>query len=60
MGMVVDFVLEFWESEETPVEWEMGLLKILPKSGDLSQPGNHRGIMLLEVGYKVVANIIKF
>ena len=60
MGMVVDFVLEFWESEEAPVEWEMGLLKILPKSGDLSQPGNHRGIMLLEVGYKVVANIIKF
>ena len=35
------------------------MLKILPKSGDLSQPGNYRGIMLSEVLYKVVANILK-
>jgi len=47
------------ESEEVPAEWEDGLLKILPKSGDLSQPGNYRGIMLLEVLYKVAGNILK-
>ena len=38
--------------------WEIGLLKILPKKGDLSKPSNYRGIMLLEVVYKTVAKII--
>ena len=41
-------ILHFWETEVTPEEWEIGLLKILPKKGDLSLPGNYRGIMLLE------------
>ena len=36
----------------------MGVLKILPKKGDLSDQGNHRGIMLLEVAYKIIAIII--
>jgi len=35
-----------------------GLLKILPKKGDKSDPANYRGIMLLEVAYKIVANIV--
>ena len=51
-------VHQFWETEVVPTEWEMGLLKILPKKGDLSQPGNHRGIMLLEVAYKIIAIIL--
>ena len=29
-------------------------MKILPKKGDLSDPVNHRDIMLLEVAYKIV------
>ena len=36
----------------------LGLLKILPKKGDLRQPGNYRGIVLLEVAYKIVARIL--
>ena len=51
-------VLAFWESEQVPAEWETGLLSILPKKGDLSKPGNYRGIMMLEVFYKIVGNII--
>ena len=52
-------VIEFLESEAIPLQWEDGLLKVLPKSGDLSQPGNYRGIMLLEVLYnKIITNII--
>ena len=47
-----------WESEVTPEEWEIGLLKVLPKKGDLRLPGNYRGIMLLETAYKIVAIII--
>ena len=58
LALVMGFVLDFWESEEMPTEWETGLLKILPKKGDRSLPGNYRGIMLLEVAYKIVANIL--
>ena len=41
-----------------PAEWGIGLLSILPKKGDLSNPSNYRGIIMLEVTYKVVANIL--
>jgi hypothetical protein len=33
--------------------------KILEKKGDLSDPNNYRGIMLLEVAMKVIAYILK-
>ena len=36
----------------------MGLLRILPKKGDLSLPGNYRGIMLLETAYKIVSILL--
>ena len=48
-NLLKEMVLEFWQSGKTPSEWEKGLLKILPKKGDLGLPGNHRGIMLLEI-----------
>ena len=51
-------ILDFWETELTPSEWETGLLTILAKKGDLSLPGNYRGIMLLETAYKIVAIIL--
>ncbi len=37
---------------------EIGLLSILPKKGDLSNPEIYRGIMMLEVAYKIVADIL--
>jgi len=48
----------FWETEEPAEEWLKGKLAILPKKGDLHDPNNYRGIMLLESFYKIVANII--
>ena len=57
-ALVRDMVLYFWTTEKVPPEWEISLLKILPKKGDLSQPGNYRGIMLLEVAYKIVGNLL--
>jgi len=57
-ALVRQMVLAFWQSEEMPAEWETGLLKILPKKGDKSLPGNYRGIMMLEVAYKIVALIL--
>ena len=51
-------VLDFWESELPPQEWLNGLLKILAKKGDLSLPGNYRGIMLLECAYKIISILL--
>ena len=48
----------FWESETAPEEWEHCLLSILAKKGDLSSAGNYRGIMMLEVGSKIVAIVL--
>ena len=57
--IIKDIVHLFWETGAVPSEWEKGLLKILPKKGDLTQAGNYRGIMLLEVAYKIIANLLK-
>ena len=57
--MLINMVLEFWETGKVPEDWESCLLKILPKPGDQSDAGNCRGIMLLEVMYKVVGYIMK-
>ena len=51
-------IVDFWENESPPEQFEIGMLKILPKKGDLSLPGNYRGIMLLEVAYKIIAKIV--
>ena len=58
LNMLESIVLEFWASELPPTEWETGLLRILAKKGDLSLPGNYRGIMLLEAAYKIVCIIL--
>ena len=53
-----EIVMHFWLSECTSEDWNIGLLKILPKKGDLKLPGNYRGIMMLEAAYKVVGIIL--
>ena len=55
---IYGFISNFWNSEQLPESWAIGLLSILPKKGDLSLPGNYRGITMLEVAYKVVAQIL--
>jgi len=47
-------ITDFWENEIPPIEWETGLLKVLPKS----LPGNYRGIMLLGTSYKITAIVL--
>ena len=59
LQLLRSITLDFWENELPPDQWETGLLKIFPKKGDLSQPGNYRGIMLLDVAYKIIANIVQ-
>ena len=62
-GLIRNFVIEFWESEVLSRSWEVALISILPKKGDLLLPayllpGNYRGIMMLEVGYKIIGHIL--
>ena len=52
------FITIFWISEQLPESWAIGLLSILPKKGDLSLHGNYRGITMLEVAHKIVAQIL--
>ena len=42
--LIKSLVLDFWISELPPRQWMTGLLRIPPKKGDLSLPGNYRGI----------------
>ena len=57
-NLLRDIILNFWNNEKVPSEWDIGRLIVLPKKGDLSLPKNYRGITLLESAYKIVANII--
>ena len=59
-ALVREVTLDFWDSLQTPKAWDSGLLKILFKKGDKCLRDNYRGIMLLEVAYKIVAYIILF
>ena len=52
-------ILDSWENKLPPDQWKVGLLKIIYKKGHLIQLGdNNRGIMLLEVSYKIIAKIV--
>ena len=58
-GLLKDCIMTIWEKEQLPEFWLDALLKILPKSGDKSDPSNCRGMQLLEVMYKILGNIMK-
>ena len=51
-------MVHVWLTETLPIEWELGLLGILPQKGDLHNPGTYKGIMMPEVAYKMLANIL--
>ena len=55
--MVCELTSIIWRDEKVPDEFDVGVLAILAKKGNLRLPGNYRGIMMLEVAYKVIAII---
>ena len=57
LSLLKTVILQFWNSETVPEEWNIGHLIILTKKGDLSLPKNYRGIMLLDIAYKSIAII---
>ena len=49
---------DFFENKVNIEEWQIGVLKILPKKGDLTNPNNWRRINLLDVVSKVISIVI--
>ena len=41
-----------------PPEWDVNVLKILPKKGNLKLLGNYRGITMMEVACKIVCKLV--
>jgi hypothetical protein len=49
---------KIWEKEEVPAQWKEGLVIKLPKTGDIRDCSNYRGIMLLSVPGKVLNRVL--
>ena len=47
-----------WEEEKIPDMWRKGIITIVPKTGDLSDCSNNRGITLLSVSLKLLNRIL--
>jgi len=50
--------LSMWINEEIPKEWIQGIIFPLHKKGDQLECATYRGIILLNVTYKVFSNIL--
>ena len=55
---LLPLIQQIWREEKCPEDWKNGHITILPKKGDLSQCGNHRGIMLTSVPGRILSRII--
>jgi len=49
---------EIWDKEKVPEEWGKGIIVPIPKKGQSMDPGNYRGITLLNVIPKLFTSII--
>lgn len=57
--LFVDMIQRIWKDEEPiPKEWLEGRIKMLPKSGDLLDPGRWRSITLLDAAGKIMCTIL--
>ena len=58
---IVELILvQAWEGKETPKEWIEGRIKMLPKDGDLLDPGRWRSITLLDAMAKIMSTILTY
>ena len=55
---ICELLLQIWEQERVPEEWEIGIIRPIFKKGDRRECSNYRGITLLNVIYKIFACLI--
>ena len=56
--MLYSLFSKIWDKEEVPAQWKEGIIKKLPKKGDLRDCSNYRGIMLLSTQGKVLNSVL--
>ncbi|CAH2207866.1 jg27125, partial [Pararge aegeria aegeria] len=49
---------QIWSKERLPDEWKTAIISPLHKKGDVLECTNYRGISLLNVAYKIFANVL--
>ena len=58
LTQLLEVVRYIWRTEKVEESWLVGKLRLLPKSGDLSNPNNWRGITLLAVIAKLFCSVL--
>jgi hypothetical protein len=56
--MLLEVVRYIWRTEKVEESWLVGKIRLLPKSGDLSNPNNWRGMALLAMIAKLFCSVL--
>ena len=55
---IISLIMDIWQEETMPEEWDEGILVALHKKEDRTICSNYRGICILPVGYKILSYIL--
>ena len=58
LNMIHHIIKLIWEQAGMPIEWNTAVIVPIHKKGDVLMCDNYRGISLLNVAYKVLANVV--